>query len=144
MDISERIKTIIQSVHKLEEACFPQFDFKIGYLTIFSKDENDYNSLLEKLETLGVKEAANNGFKFKLNKKLELEGETIESVRIRVPDLHRPEYGCADLVYKENEYRQLRRVAVIKGFDIIYRGDYEMIELSTLDINAYAYLVAEL
>ena len=79
--------------------------------------------------------------KFDLHKPLELLDEKIESIRVRQPDVNRKELGCSDLVYQENEYNELRQIALDKNYDITLRKEYKMIELSILDINCYAYFV---
>lgn len=144
MDIEKRISTIVDEVQKLRNVCYPENILPIEYLTIFSQSENEFTSLRESLSLLGQETEANNGFKYILKEPLIYQGETMTLVRIRKPDIHRKELGCADLIYNESDYQRLRDIALEKGLDIILRKGYEMIELSDFNINVYAYLVRDL
>ncbi len=62
-------------------------------------------------------------------------------MRVRKSDIHRKEYGCADIEVANTLYEDLRNLALEKGWDIISRKKFEMIELSTFDINIYAYII---
>lgn len=141
MDIEKRIKTIIEEIHALIEACGSEFHAKIKYLTIFSQSEEDFTNLRSTMQELGEELPANNGYKYQIKSPRDYLDEHILLVRIRKPDIHRKEFGCADLDYKKEEYANLRDIALEKGYDIIIRKGYEMIELSNQKINAYAYLV---
>lgn len=66
----------------------------------------------------------------------------IKFIRLRKPDIHRQEEGCADIEFENKTYNELRKMAIEKKLDIIVRKDYEMIELSTFEINAYAYIIS--
>ena len=144
MSIQNRISTIIRNVHLLIKTCYPDFNFKISYLTIFSKSQNDFQSLRKLMQEIGEESDANNGYKYKLNSPINYLYEKVDSIRIRKPDIHRKEFGCADLVYDRKDYSNFRSIALEKGLDVIVRKDYEMIELSDFKINVYAYLVKEL
>lgn len=139
----DRVNTIIEAIHNLIKACYPGFNFQISYLTIFSQSNEDFQSLKSEIQQMGEELDANNGFKYKLNSPIKYLGERIELIRIRKPDIHRKELGCADLSYKKEDYNNLRTIALEKGLDIIVRKGYEMIELSEFKINVYAYLVRE-
>lgn len=142
--MSDRVNSIIKEVHALIKVCYPDYEFKISYLTIFSQSEEDFQSLMSEMQQLGDESEANNGYKYKLNSPINCLGQQIELIRIRKPDVHRKELGCTDLTYKKDDYEKLKAIALEKGFDVIMRKNYEMIELSDFKINAYAYLVREL
>ncbi len=137
----DRINSIIEEVQTLIKVCYPNFNFKISYLTIFSQSDTDFQSLRSTMQEMGQESHANNGYKYKLNSPIKYFDEQIDLLRIRKPDIHRKEIGCADLIYEKADYNELRAIALEKGFDIVVRKDYEMIELSDLKINVYAYLV---
>lgn len=141
MNITERVKKIVQEIHSLTNACLPNFTSKIVYLTIFAQDKNDYNRLIDEFSKLGEKRKANNGVEFKLYNPFLAEAELIQEVRVRKPDVHRKELGCADIEVKGLSYDVLREIALEKGYDIIVRKTFEMIELSSFEIDAYAYIV---
>lgn len=141
MKLAARIKKIISEIQRLELVCYPEHTFSIDFLTIFAQDELDFETLRQELAMQGIEYPANNGFKYELTKEFNYAGEKIKFIRIRKPDVHRKEYGCADLSYKESDYNSLREIAFEKGFDVILRKDYQMIELSDFAINVYAYIV---
>jgi len=143
MDLEKRIVEIIEKIQELKNLCYPNYKLPIEYLTIFTQSEEDFKSVRESLLNLGKERETNNGFKYKLNFPITYQEEKILLLRIRKPDIHRQELGCADLKYKEEDYMDLREIALEKGFDIILRKEYEMIELSDFNINVYAYLVKD-
>ena len=144
MNAQQRIGLVVQELHKLVESCLPGKTTFIDYLTLFAQNEKDYKSLNEELERLGSKQETNNGIKYKLSTPFQIGTETISLVRVRKPDVHRKEFGCVDLRFDSVTYDSLRSLALEKGWDIIVRKTFEMIELSTFDTNVYAYIVKEL
>jgi len=142
--LEKRLHILIENIEKLVKATFPNKDLKIGYTTIFAKDEADYETLRSLLNEYGWEEPANNGLAYHIEKPIKIGNTIMMKVRVRKPDVHRPELGCCDLVYKDSDYKYYREKALEIGLDIILRKDYEMIELSTRDIPAYAYLVKNL
>lgn len=141
MNIEDRIKEIIKEVHKLIKKCGPKFAYKISYLTIFSQSDEDFSNLRSAMQKMGEELLAHNGYKYQLKIQLHYLNEQIMLIRIRKPDIHRKEIGCADLSYPKEKYDTLRTMALEKGYDIVVRKNYEMIELSDPHINAYTYLV---
>jgi hypothetical protein len=144
MSLENRIREIVLNINKLEQICYPDISFKINFLTIFSQSLSDFEDLRKLLSNFGNETKANNGFKYELKSPLKVENEEIELIGIRKPDIHRKELGCADLSYELTDYDKLRKEAFEKGFDIILRKGYEMIELSNFNINVYAYIVKDL
>ena len=140
MELEQRITKIVSDTKKLIKIFYPQFGLKAECLTIFSQNENDYLELINMLSKIGDKSEAHNGFMFTLHNKLEILGETIDLIRIRKHDVHRHEVGCCDFSYKDSNYQKMREIALDKGLDIVVRKEYEMIELSTFEIEAYAYI----
>lgn len=137
----DRVNSIIENIHTLIKVCYPDFNLKIYYLTIFSQSSEDFQSLRSEMQKIGEESDANNGYKYKLSSPITYSDELIELIRIRKPDVHRKELGCADLIYKKEDYGKLKTIALEKGFNVIIRKGYEMIELSDFKINVYAYLV---
>ena len=116
---------------------------KLEYITIFSKDNSDYEYLQNELKNLGEEKETNNGTKYILKTHLDILGESIGLVRVRKPDIHRSEIGCGDLSHTPEVYEDIRNRALDNGWDIILRKGYEMIELSNFDLPVYAYLVKD-
>src|SRR5579863_7562137 len=138
MDIQGRVESVIQKVHMLAKKCYSDFEFTISFLTLFSHSEEEFSNLQATMQSIGEESQANNGYKYQLRTPFEMPNENISLVRIRRPDIHRKEIGCVDFSYKEKDYPKLRAIALEKGYDIIIRKGYEMIELSDMKINAYA------
>ena len=141
MTIEDRVRGVVLEIDKLLRTCLPDNECAITYLTIFSQSEDDYLQLNKQLSKLGKKEAANNGAKYELNRPMKVENREISLIRVRKPDVHRKEYGCADIEVTGMTYDNLKGLALEKGWDIIQRKSFEMIELSTFDINTYAYIM---
>lgn len=141
--ITNRIEILIKNIHDLRERCIPEYKLKLEYITIFSKDINDYEYLQNELKQLGEEKEANNGKKYLLKNHLEILGEDLELIRVRKSDIHRTEIGCGDLSHTPEVYENIRNRALEKGWDIILRKGYEMIELSNFDLPVYAYLVKD-
>lgn len=140
----DKPKVLIDHIHELIQATYPEYEFKISYLTFFSHSKMEFADLCSYFQELGEESEANNGFKYKLAEPIQHAGESISLIRVRKPDVHRPEIGCCDLEYPAAEYDKLRGKALEEGFDIILRKDYEMIELSTFELPVYAYFVKDL
>ncbi|HCC67850.1 TPA: hypothetical protein DEP90_01385 [Patescibacteria group bacterium] len=143
MEPRDRIYKIIEEVKKLRTICYPDHTLPIEYLTIFSQSKSEFEKIRTFLQRAGKERDANNGYKYILKESITYLEEIIEVVRVRKPDIHRKELGCADLKYKTQSYNNLRDTALKKGFDIILRERYEMIELSDFNINVYAYLIKD-
>jgi len=143
-ELKSRINIIIKDIHELVSTCYPKHKFSITYLTIFSQSDEDFSNLRKNLLEFGIEEQSNNGYKYRLNTPFKELNEEINLVRIRKPDIHRKEFGCTDLSYNEDDYMNLRSLALDQGLDIILRKGYEMIELSDFNINVYAYLIKDI
>lgn len=139
-----KIKGIVDNIHNLKNHLSLEYSLPIEYLTIFSHKEVEFKELVKDLEQIGERSDANNGYKFNLYDSIRYKGEDLNLVRVRKPDIHRPELGCVDLKYNNEEYLKLRYTALDKGWDIILRKGYEMIELSSFDIPVLAYIVKDL
>ena len=141
MTIEDRVRGVVLEIDKLLHTCLPDNECAITYLTIFSQNEDDFLQLNKQLPELGKEETTNNGVKYKLNRPIKAENREISLIRVRKPDVHRKEYGCSDIEVEGMTYDDLRGLALEKGWDVIQRKTFEMIELSTFDINAYAYIM---
>jgi hypothetical protein len=144
MDITKICSEIVQKIDSLRKLLYPDYHWPISYLTIFAQSNTEFSVLRAELAALGAETAANNGYKYTLNTPLEIQGEVIPVIRVRQPDIHRTELGCADLSFDAADYEQLRAFAIQNKLDVIVRDGYEMIELSDFTTNVYAYLLKEL
>src|SRR5687767_13553104 len=104
MTIQGRTNSIINKVHLLIKNCYPEFKFKISYLTIFSQSKEDFDDLRSFMKNKGEESKANNGYKYNLSLPFKYSGEQISLIRIRKPDVHRKELGCGDLFYQRKDY----------------------------------------
>lgn len=114
----------------------------IKSLTIFSHSEDEYENLMKILFTLGTFHNENNGPRVKLNQSIVVEDNKIEYLRIRKPDIERPQVGCNDF---ETEYQAFKDEYLDKHPEhlrLIKRPEYEMIEFFDPDFDVLAYVVS--
>ena len=110
----------------------------VNYACIFSQSEEEYNELVETVLKIGkVIKETQSGLLFHIEP-LDTTAGKLRILKIRLPDNSRPELGDADFtiltfpVFKK-EY------LVKKGFKLIQRENFEMIELmdSEFDVRVY-------
>lgn len=116
--------------------------FPIKSLTIFSHSQEEFESLVKITESLGKPYNYNNGPRVELDEPIEIEGNIITHLRIRKPDLERPQVGCNDF---ETDYNAFKNDYLLKhkeNLSLIKRPEYEMIELHDPDFDVLAYVVS--
>lgn len=116
----------------------------IAYLTIFAHVPEEYEQMLEAAQGLGERSEANNGEKFKLTEPLQTNYGQVHLLRIRKPDVYRPQLGCADFTVED--YAAFKTEELPKHPEHmrrIERPEYEMIEFFTYHPNdVLAYVVS--
>jgi hypothetical protein len=134
---------------------------KIEYLTLFSHYEDEFNQLIDIISRLGEIEEANNGKRVKLFVPLVLKGASIERdgkpesiehsvmyLRIRKPDPHRMQVGCADFEFEKDDEWDYWQFKDFYGMHTdnprtITRDKYEMLEFHDPNIDVLAYMVSQ-
>ena len=59
-ELATRVENLITNLQRLKSVTLPNYELKIGYLTIFSRNNDDYELLKLQLRTLGEEKEANN------------------------------------------------------------------------------------
>ncbi len=111
-------------------------------LTIFSHNEDEFESLKELLSTMGTPYNENNGPRVTLHEPIVVGSNTITHLRIRKPDVERPQVGCND--FDVEDYGAFKAEYLTKHPDnliLIKRPDYEMIEFRHPNYDVLAYIV---
>jgi len=117
--------------------------FPIKYLTIFAHSQSEYELLIQILEDMGKPYNYNNGPRVELHESIDVDNDHITHLRIRKPDLKRPQVGCSDF---ETDYEVFKSDYLSKHTDnlsLIKRAEYDMIELHDKEFNVLAYVVSD-
>lgn len=117
--------------------------FPIKYLTIFAHAESEYELLIGILSDMGKSYGYNNGPRVELNEPIEVGENRITHLRIRKPDLERPQVGCNDF---ETDYESFKKDFLFKHPDnlrLIKRPEYEMVEFYDPSFDVLAYVVSD-
>lgn len=118
--------------------------FPIHSLTVFSHSGGEFEYLKVLLGTLGLPYNENNGPRVTLYEPIVVGSNTITHLRIRKPDLERPQVGCND--FDVEDYEAFKAEYLAKHPDnliLIKRPDYEMIEFRHPDFDVLAYIVSK-
>ncbi|OGM02329.1 hypothetical protein A3K72_01485 [Candidatus Woesearchaeota archaeon RBG_13_36_6] len=110
----------------------------VNYACIFSQSWEEYDELLKAASIIGkvVKETPN-GKLFQIPPLVTSSGR-LQLLRIRIPDSSRPERGDADFTVS-NYLRFKQKYLAKRGFKLIPRENFEMIELMDADFDVRAY-----
>lgn len=116
--------------------------FPIRSLTVFSHSQGEFDFLCKTLQNIGKTYNYNNGPRVELFKPIEAGKNKITHLRIRKPDLERPQVGYNDF---ETDYETFKRKYLLeypKHLALIVRPEYEMIELRCNEFDVLAYVVS--
>lgn len=116
--------------------------FPIKSLTVFAHSQSEFELLIGILAKMGKPYNYNNGPRVELYKPIEAGKNLITHLRIRKPDVERPQVGCNDF---ETNYENFKKEHLPKHRDVlnlVKRLEYEMIELHDKDFNVLAYVVS--
>jgi ATP-dependent Lon protease len=134
------VKYIVEQGVKAIRSNTVEKQFTIDYVAIFSKNEEEFESLLKVGETIGEeidKEMAKTGKTFLLNEKIETIAGELSFVKIRKPDPTRPQRGAPD--FKVQNYQQFKNkyLQTSGNFTLMVRATYKMIEIKGVDVLVY-------
>ena len=116
--------------------------FPIQSLTVFSHTEAEFKLLSKILVSLGKPFNYNNGPRVKLTDSILIGENQISYLRIRKPDIDRPQVGCDDF---EVDYQTFKNDYLLKNpanLRLVKRPEYEMIELHDNGFDVLAYVVS--
>ena len=110
----------------------------MNYACIFSQSNEEYNGLVKSARMIGsvIKETPT-GPLFRISP-LETVSGVLKLLKIRIPDDTRPEMGDADFTV-QNFPEFKKKYLPKKGFKLIKRGNFEMIELADTGFDVRAY-----
>jgi len=137
-DLIGLVQDIVMQACELKNKHTNQVNAPVNYTCIFSQSELEYNALISETKKMGavIKETAT-GPLFRIQPITTVSGK-LKLLKIRSPDKTRLERGDADFTvsnYSEFKKKYLPK----KGFKLISRDNWEMIELmdSESDVRVY-------
>lgn len=136
--ILELVNYIAKAGIKLKDKYVDERDLEIDYIAIFSQNKTEYDALYKAAEKMGkVADNTPTGDVFELHKSIESIIGNPKLLKIRKPDITRPQRGDADFNsdYKNFKEKYLNN----KRFTLIKRDDFEMIELKDESFDVLAY-----
>ncbi|MFA6410349.1 MAG: hypothetical protein WCW26_02120 [Candidatus Buchananbacteria bacterium] len=142
-ELIETVKYIATETSKLAEKIIGK-TFPITSLTVFSHSQPEYEVLIKILESLGKSSNYNNGPRVELNDPILVGENKITHLRIRKPDLERPQVGCNDFVTDYQVFKEKYLSKFPKNLSLIKRPEYEMIEFHEKNFDVLAYIVSTL
>lgn len=140
-ELMETVKYITTKTSKMSEKIIGR-TFPIKYLTVFAHSQKEFRLLCEILSKIGKPYNYNNGPRVELHEPIKTKGNYITHLRIRKPDLERPQVGCNDF---ETNYETFKKEYLRKypaNLYLIKRPEYEMIELKDKEFDVLAYVVS--
>ncbi len=127
---TEDLKNLVQYIVAQAKELIPKDagEFApVNYACIFCQNKEEYSSILELAKQMGkVSQVTKSGLLFQIEPLATVAGN-LQLLKIRAPDPTRPERGDADftlLNYGDFKKAHLGQ----KGFALIDKGDFEMIE----------------
>lgn len=136
--LQKLVQDMVAQASALKNKYTTEISAPINYACIFSRSDAEYRELTEVVQTMGkVVKVTNSGSLYHIEN-VETVAGTLRILKIRIPDVTRPERGDADFTVSnyaifKNEYLQK------SGFKLILRPDVEMIELMEPNSAVRAY-----
>ena len=134
------IEYIVERGIEAVNANTDEFPVTIDYLSVFAKDEAEYQDMMEYTQGFGEavdKHKAKSGKTILLKKPIETEAGPLKVLKIRQPDPTRPQRGAPD--FRVGDYKQFKEKYLMENgnFTLMLRREYEMIELKGVDVLVY-------
>ena len=137
-DLTKLVQNIVEQAYNLKNKHTSEINAPVNYACIFSHNKEEYNELLEVVQTIGkvVKETST-GLLFQIPPIKTIAGN-LKLLKIRIPDSTRPERGDAD--FTVTTYSDFKKKYLPKQeFKLIKRENFEMIELMDREFNVRTY-----
>jgi len=132
------VQEIVKKANNLKNKHISEKNASANYACIFCQSDEQYDSLVALAQEIGkVVEETPTGPLFHIQPLNTVAGK-LQLLKIRKPDAARPELGDADFTitnYPEFKRKYLSQ----KGFSLIVRKNFEMIELVDSQFNVRAY-----
>ncbi len=132
------VKKIVAEACKLKDAHTTAKHAPVNYACIFTQNQKEYEALVATANKIGavVKETPS-GLLFHIPPINTVAGD-LRLVKIRLPDVTRPERGDADFTILDYHVFKKKYLSK-KGFKLIPRENFEMIELMNATFNVRVY-----
>jgi hypothetical protein len=138
MKIINLIKQICIESQKLKSKYIKENNLVADWVCIFSQDDMQYSDLLTQASRIGKQiEGTDSGLVFKLTAKINTQLGIPKVLKIRRPDITRPELGDVDLTTDYNKFK--KKYMTNDHFKLIVREKFEMIELMDSGFNTRLY-----
>lgn len=137
-ELKELVQRIVKEANTLKNKHTSEKDAPVNYACIFCQSKEQYQHLLNEAYKIGkvIKETTT-GPLFHIQPIQTISGK-VKLLKIRKPDVTRSELGDADFTVKD--YIKFKQKCLLqKGFKLITREDFEMIELMDEKFNVRAY-----
>ena len=132
------VQEIVEKASNLKDKHTSEKGAPVNYACVFCQNDEQYKNLLKIVQEIGkVVEETPTGSVFQIPP-LDTVAGNLQLLKIRKPDATRPELGDADFTvsnYPEFKKKYLPQ----KGFKLIVRNKFEMIELVDPEFNVRAY-----
>ena len=133
-----KVQSIVEKATTLKNKHIEEKNIPVNYACIFAQTEEEFEELLEVTRKIGevIKETPT-GPIFHIEPLQTVSG-VLKLLKIRIPDSTRPELGDADFTvpnFPEFEKKYLSK----RGFKLIQREDFKMIELMDPEFDVRAY-----
>ena len=137
-NLTQLVQEIVKRANDLKDKHTSEKNAQVNYACIFCQSDEQYDSLVALAQEIGkVVEETPTGPLFHIQPLNTIAGK-LQLLKIRKPDAARPELGDADFTitnYPEFKRKYLSQ----KGFSLIVRKNFEMIELVDPQFNVRAY-----
>ena len=137
-NLRQFVQEIVKRANNLKDKHTSEKNASANYACIFCQSDEQYDSLVALAQEIGkVVEETPTGPLFHIQP-LDTIAGNLQLLKIRKPDAARPELGDADFTitnYPEFKRKYLSQ----KGFSLIVRKNFEMIELVDPQFNVRAY-----
>jgi len=137
-NLKQFVKEIVKKASDLKNKHTSENNALVNYACIFAQSKEQYDNLLEVVQKIGkvIKETPT-GPLFHIQP-LDTIAGILKILKIRKPDKTRPELGDAD--FTVSDYPEFKKNYLSqKGFKLIVRKNFEMIELVDPQFNVRAY-----
>lgn len=112
----------------------------VDYVSVFAKDEKEFNDLNNLLQTLGKEvdlENTKTGHTYSLHEPLLTPAGSLKFIKVRKPDKVRPQRGAPDFKIKNYQEFKDKYIRSSGNFTLMLRKDYEMMEIKGIDVYVY-------
>ena len=136
-ELKNLAKDIVSQADQLRSK-YVNMSAPVNYACVFCQNNEEYDSLIETAGEMGrVVKETESGLLFQIEPLATIAGD-LQLLKIRKADPTRPERGDADFTLAD--YQKFKEEHLgLKGFRLIDKGEFEMIELVNPDFNVRVY-----